>query len=114
MSKRKKNLNALAQQLETIPEVVGVPEEKFQSVFETEEMPEPEPVAEEEVVEEVVEEVPEPVIEEEPAVVEKPAAVVKPVVKKRKVKKQETTNPISHLHLDSDTSAINLGLNSIL
>ena len=89
MAKRKKNLSitdTIAQHLETanpetviIPEVSGVPEEKFQSVFEENK--------EEVLVEEK---------EEEREVV---------------VKEEVLTSP--H-YKDPDTSAINLGISSIL
>lgn len=91
MAKRKKNLSitdTIAQHLETenpetvvIPEVSGVPEEKFQSAFEEN--------------------------KEEVLVEEKEEEEEKEVV----VKEEVLTSP--H-YKDPDTSAINLGISSIL
>lgn len=93
MAKRKKNssiTDTIAQHLETtdpetvvIPEVAGVPEEKFQSAFE----------------EEPKEEIPEKKVEE------------KIEVKKEESKEEILTSP--H-YKDSATSAINLGISSVL
>ena len=90
MAKRKNQsiTETIAQHLETtteMPEVVGVPEEQFQSVEkeQVEETPE-----EEQKVEEIAEEV-----KEEP--------------------KEKTHQPLSPHHVDSLTSEINTSLNSI-
>lgn len=98
MAKRKKNLSitdTIAQHLETtdpetvvIPEVAGVPEEKFQSAFEEE----PKEVVKEENKEEKTEVKKEEIIEEKP-------------------KEEILTSP--H-YKDSATSAINLGISSVL
>lgn len=97
MAKRKKNLSitdTIAQHLETtdpetvvIPEVAGVPEEKFQSAFEEE-------------PKEVVEKKKEDIIE----------------VKEEKILKEEPKEEIltSPHYKDSATSAINLGISSVL
>ena len=93
MAKRK-NMSiteTIAQHLETtaeMPEVVGIPEEKFQSVFEKKE----------EVV--VKEEEKEKVVKEEPK-------------KEKPGKKKKTQQPLSPHHIDSLTSEINTNLNSI-
>lgn len=89
MAKRKNTsiTETIAQHLETtaeMPEVVGVPEEKFQSVFEKKE--EEKVMEEEKVVEEVVKEEP---------------------------KKEKPQQPLSPHHIDSLTSEINTNLNSI-
>lgn len=95
MAKRKNQsiTETIAQHLETtteMPEVVGVPEEQFQSVFEEEEKEpvEETPKEEEQKVENVAEEV-----KEEP--------------------KEKTHQPLSPHHVDSLTSEINTSLNSI-
>lgn len=94
MAKRKNQsiTETIAQHLETtteMPEVVGVPEEQFQSVFEEEkEQVEETPKEEEQKVEEIAEEV-----KEEP--------------------KEKTHQPLSPHHVDSLTSEINTSLNSI-
>lgn len=96
MAKRKNQsiTETIAQHLETtteMPEVVGVPEEQFQSVFEEEEkeqVKEEKPEEEEQKVENVAEEV-----KEEP--------------------KDKTHQPLSPHHVDSLTSEINTSLNSI-
>lgn len=94
MAKRKNQsiTETIAQHLETtteMPEVVGVPEEQFQSVFEEEKEPvEETPKEEEREVEEITEEV-----KEEP--------------------KEKTHQPLSPHHVDSLTSEINTSLNSI-
>ena len=94
MAKRKNQsiTETIAQHLETtteMPEVVGVPEEQFQSVFEEEkEHVEEKPEEEEQKVEEIAEEV-----KEEP--------------------KEKTHQPLSPHHVDSLTSEINTSLNSI-
>lgn len=100
MAKRKKNLSitdTIAQHLETtdpetviIPEVAGVPEEKFQSAFEEE--------PKEEIVEKKEEKIIETIKKEETVEEEKP-------------KEKILTSP--H-YRDSATSAINLGISSIL
>ena len=89
MAKRK-NMSiteTIAQHLETtaeMPEVVGVPEEKFQSVFEKKEE--------------------EKVVKEEPK---------KEEPKKEKPKKEKPQQPLSPHYIDSLTSEINTNLNSI-
>ena len=94
MAKRKNQsiTETIAQHLETtteMPEVVGVPEEQFQSVFEEEkEQVEETPKEEEQKVKEIAEEV-----KEEP--------------------KEKTHQPLSPHHVDSLTSEINTSLNSI-
>ena len=94
MAKRKNQsiTETIAQHLETtteMPEVVGVHEEQFQSVFEEEkEQVEETPKEEEREVEEIAEEV-----KEEP--------------------KEKTHQPLSPHHVDSLTSEINTSLNSI-
>ena len=96
MAKRKKNLSitdTIAQHLETenpetvvIPEVAGVPEEKFQSAFEEEPKEE---IKEKEDKEEKIE------------------------VKKEEDKPKEEILTSPH-YKDSATSAINLGISSVL
>lgn len=100
MAKRKKNLSitdTIAQHLETtdpetvvIPEVAGVPEEKFQSAFEEESK-------------EVVEKKEEKIKEEEEKI----------EVKKEEDKPKEEILTSPH-YKDSATSAINLGISSVL
>lgn len=99
MAKRKKNMSitdTIAQHLETtdpetvvIPEVAGVPEEKFQSAFEEE-------------PKEVVEKKEEKIKEEE-----------KIEAKKEEDKPKEEILTSPH-YKDSATSAINLGISSVL
>ena len=120
MSKRKKNQSiteTIAQHLETpeqetviIPEVAGVPEEKFESVFEKEEIESVPEVKAEELKEEapkvkIVDGKTKEVVKKEPK---------KHAPKPTQVPKKKINQALSPHHKDSATSGINFSIGSIL
>lgn len=115
MSKRKKNQSiteTIAQHLETpeqetviIPEVAGVPEEKFESVFEKEELESVPEVKAEEPKVKVVDGKTKEVVKKEPK---------KHSPKPTQVPKKKINQALSPHHKDSATSGINFSIGSIL